>query len=422
MIRRSFLGLVKPKLKYEVLPDSAPALSEEIRFGGTVTLFVPSPYEDTTKCLLKPGAKVKRGERIAPFADNDAYAVSSVAGTVASLAPYTDAHGRPLTAVTIAAGGDEEEPINGEPTLKQTLHRLENAPGGLSLKAFAQPGRSLDTIAIMGFNDDLLVTSAQQVVREMGEALAKGVGRLKKMTGIDRVILVVPENLSRQAKDAGCEARVLEPYYPNALPKMVMHRQLCKTVPAGMLPEDMGCVFLGAEAVASLGTAFDSGRVPVQKIVTVVSKEGRGQNVRVRVGTPIREVLAALKLAVDDGDRIVMGGPMRGTTVYSDTLPVEPTTDGILLQDRQSLPDISDTSCTNCGECVRICPARLPVNMLVRYLETGHYLEAASRYDLQSCIDCGLCGYVCISHIPIFQYIGLAKHELGRMAMEASYE
>ena len=63
---------------------------------------------------------------------------------------------------------------------------------------------------------------------------------------------------------------------------------------------------------------------------------------------------------------------------------------------------------------MRICPANVPVNLLVRFLEAGQYEEAADNYDLYSCIDCGLCSYVCVSKIPIFQYIRLAKYELDR--------
>ncbi|MFH1292663.1 MAG: 4Fe-4S dicluster domain-containing protein, partial [Pseudomonadota bacterium] len=77
--------------------------------------------------------------------------------------------------------------------------------------------------------------------------------------------------------------------------------------------------------------------------------------------------------------------------------------------------------CINCGECVRACPARIPVNMLIRVLENGLYEEAAEEYDLLSCIECGLCSYVCTARIPIFHYIMLGKSEFARIeTMEES--
>ncbi|MGB5984483.1 MAG: 4Fe-4S dicluster domain-containing protein, partial [Desulfobacterales bacterium] len=74
----------------------------------------------------------------------------------------------------------------------------------------------------------------------------------------------------------------------------------------------------------------------------------------------------------------------------------------------------SDYPCINCGECVRICPAKIQVNMLVRFLEARQYETAADEYDLLACVDCGLCSYICVSKIPIFQYITLGKYELER--------
>jgi electron transport complex protein RnfC len=165
--------------------------------------------------------------------------------------------------------------------------------------------------------------------------------------------------------------------------------------------------------VAAIGQAYKQGKTPADKMVTVIRKDLSTATVRVRVGTPVKDVLTHLDLETLHGDRLVLGGPMTGRAVFSEETPVLHDTDAIFLQDREQVDLEADCHCVNCGACVRACPARIPVNMLVRLLENGLYEEAATSYDLLSCLECGLCSYVCMSHIPIYHYIMLGKVELA---------
>ena len=105
---------------------------------------------------------------------------------------------------------------------------------------------------------------------------------------------------------------------------------------------------------------------------------------------------------------------MAGRALFSEEAPVLADTEAILVQDKAQIVPSSDSHCVNCGECVRACPARIPVNMLIRFLENGMWQDAANQYDLLSCVECGLCSYVCSARIPLFQYIMLGKHEFTR--------
>jgi electron transport complex protein RnfC len=204
---------------------------------------------------------------------------------------------------------------------------------------------------------------------------------------------------------------------------MIMKDAVGQVVPAGDSLEDAGVVFMKAETVAALGAAMETGQLPVTKLVTVVGKDGSGTNLRVRIGTPIGEVLKACNISLNDRDRLILGGPMRGVATYSVGLPVEPDTDGIVVQAQDFSALLTDMPCVNCGECVRICPVNMPVNMLIRFLEAGFHEDAREMYDLDSCVECGLCSYVCETRIPIFHYIKMAKHELQIMeAAEAENE
>ena len=207
----------------------------------------------------------------------------------------------------------------------------------------------------------------------------------------------------------------INPVYPNTLPQVTAKSILGRAIQTGKTCEEMGIGFISAEAVASLAHAFKDGKIPLDKRVTVIDKDCLPINVRVRIGTPLKDVLKALNIEAEHGDQIVLGGPMTGVAVYSEDMPVSPDTDAIMVLDRSQIVTGSGSHCINCGECVRACPARVPVNMLVRLLDNGLYEEAAEQYDLFSCIECGLCSYVCVARIPVFHYIMLGKYEFSRI-------
>ena len=377
---------------------------------------------------LKAGDPVATGQKIAPRQDGGNYLISSVTGTIASVAPFVGDYGQNYLEISIKT--ETEETIDPQfmdlaqnPSLQVTQDFLVGTPGNPPLKSIAADMAPIHTLVICGIDPDLLLCTNQYMVQSNIDAINKGIKIIKAITRVESVILALSRDTLQGIGHLEAEPKAVEPYHPAGLPRLIMKDVLGQIVPAGKSCEDLGVVFMSAEAVASLGTAFDARQIPVTKIFTLITKEGFRTLVAARIGTPLSDVFKTFDITLNAHDRIILGGPMTGKALYSEDFPIRPDTDAVMIQDRKDIPYVSDYPCINCGECVRACPARMPVNMLIRILEAGHYEEAVESYDLDSCLQCGLCSFVCVSKIPIFQYIRLAKYELARTRLlEAANE
>ncbi|MBW2412231.1 MAG: 4Fe-4S dicluster domain-containing protein [Deltaproteobacteria bacterium] len=418
MLKKSFFGLSVPRIEYEVLPVTLPE-PDHIRPSNQVVLFHPKADKLNGPALFRPGDDVQAGQKIALFADDPAYVIASETGRISSVSPFTGDYGKSYLAITINIDEKEVtdtqfESVVQNPTLQGVQEYLACVPGKPPLHALSNPDKNIDTIVISGVDSDLLVGTNQYILKNKLDALKSGIKILNSITGIENIILTVAYESMQTYGHLGVQMKAVDTSYPSALPPMVMKDVLGKTVPAGQSCEDLGVCFFSAEAVASIGTAFDTGRIPFNKTITLIRKDGSQKMIEAKIGTPIQDIFDKYGMQVSEKDRVIFGGPMQGLAVYSLEHPVLPDTDAIMLIDYSEAANSTNYPCINCGDCVRTCPANIQVNLLVRFLEAGQYEEAAENHDLYSCVECGLCSFVCVSMIPIYQYIKLAKYELER--------
>jgi electron transport complex protein RnfC len=304
--------------------------------------------------------------------------------------------------------------LDKAPSLDNAMDFLACAPGNPCFEVFFDSGKPIHTIVIHAADRDLFVQTNQHVFLSDMDAVESGIQILKKITSVENIIVTVPTDFMQGFGEIGAEVKSVDPSYPSAFPQLMMRDLFGLEVPAEKRCEDLGVCFFSAETTASIGKAFNQGRLPITKTLTLIEKDGSKFMVSARIGTPICDIFSACDVTIHDGDRIIVGSPLTGSPVYLEDHPVQPDTDAIFVQDKTDLPIVSDYPCVNCGECVRICPANIQVNMLVRFLEASQFEQAADEYDLYSCIECSLCSVVCVSRMPVFQYIRLAKLELTR--------
>lgn len=416
MIKRSFFGIAAPRLNYDAI-EEAPGEPVSVAPGSRVTLFIDAPLQRAANAAIKPGDPVLRGQRLQLFADDEThYAISPVSGKIAEISPFIGMMEKQRTAVVIdvdESGGDEQDTafkqVSGSATLEGAARYLQALPGKPDFFQFTDAQKPVKTIAVLGTESDLLSVTGQYVVNTAIASVKSGIDTLRKISGIQNIVLVVHQHMVQVAGASGAGIKSVDMQYPAA------NREMIRMAVESEQGREGGIAFFTAEAAAAVGAAYNTGRLPLDKLITVVKKDGSRKLASVPIGTHLSELIKAVGERVESGDRVVTGGPMTGQAIYSLDQPVEPDTDIVMIQDKTEITEGSDTPCTNCGECVRICPVNVPVNILVRFMDAGQYEQAAESADLFACIDCGLCAYVCESRIPICQFISLAKHAVTRM-------
>lgn len=426
MIKRSFIGLTEPKLKCDLV-EPGPKEPEAIPIPPRMILLLNEALDSTRESLIKQGDMVKMGERIFLYKESQEYVTSPVSGTITSIAPFTGDFGEVATYLILETDTKKDTDSSfaefaGTPDIETADRYLRGIPGEPPLKQLADPANCFKRIVITGVDDDLICTTKQYVLTRFRDEISQAVALLKQMTGINDISIAMPATMAKLSAFNGMDLVKVSSDYISSLSPMIMEKHLGIPFVPGKASKDLEVCFISVEAAISLLRAYEEKQPVYEKVITIIDKKGSKTRVCATIGTPIHRIFTQIGVETAEQDRIIIGGPLRGIAAYTLYHPVMPNMDTLIVQESSQIPMVSDYPCINCGKCVRICPANVPVNVLIRYLESNLYQDAADTYDLFSCIECGLCSYVCTAKIPIFQYIRLGKYELTKIASEIETE
>ena len=395
--------------------------------------------------VVKVGEKVKVGDKIAEargFVSANIHA--SVTGIVRSIGDYPNVFGRLSPAIEIETTDDSpfQPDKNREDVLSlppQTLIPFIREAGIVGMGGATFPthvklsppeDKPIHSLIINGVECEPYLTADHRLMLEHPSEILEGVTYIHHILGARFTYLAIEANkpdairlMEETVKKEGVKINVITvpKRYPQGAEKQLIKTIIGREVPAGGgLPMDVGTVVQNVGTTFAIYEAIRWGKPLVERILTVT---GRGvqtpKNLRVRLGTPVQEILNLCGGWKTTPGKLIMGGPMMGINQFDLRVPVTKGTSGILLLPREEVGEYHPHTCIRCGRCVTVCPMGLLPNFLGVFSEYARF-DDAERYHLLDCIECGSCTYICPAKRPLVQMIRYAKGEVLRRRKKAA--
>jgi Na+-translocating ferredoxin:NAD+ oxidoreductase subunit C len=269
----------------------------------------------------------------------------------------------------------------------------------------------------------------ERLLRERAAEVVSGGQVLGRVSGAERILLAVEDSMPEAlaAAQAACadhdgvKAIAVPTVYPAGGERQLIRVLTGLEVPRGGLPRDIGVVVMNVATAAAVWRAVRHGEALTSRIVTVAGRGvQRPGNYEVALGTPIAHLIAQAGGYTDAAARLVIGGPLMGLALPDDSYPIIKGSNCVLVLGADDIRDPApELPCIRCGECARVCPARLLPQQLLTFGLAGQW-SRQTGHGLFDCIECGCCDLVCPSHIPLVEHFRYGKNAQRLREQEAA--
>ena len=361
---------------------------------------------------------------------------SSVSGKVKKIDSHLLANGRTCQSIIIESDSEmTPDPSIAAPVVenfddfraavsKSGLVGLGGAGFPTAIKLDAEKKGIIKKIVVNGAECEPYITSDTRTMIDDIDHIRAGVDLMLKYISADEVIFGVEENKPlciaklREAFTDYSNVKVesLPSTYPQGAEKMLIFNTTGLVVPEGGLPADVGCIVLNVTSLAFIARYIETGMPLVEKCITVDGSAIKNpMNVIAPIGTRISHLIEFVGGYEGEVGKVLYGGPMMGSAVYTDSEPVLKNTNAIIALSRADSVAPKSYPCIHCGRCVAACPMGLNPTAYAKAMKVEDGADRSARLNdakINLCIECGCCSYACPSRRPLVETNRLAKADL----------
>ena len=291
-----------------------------------------------------------------------------------------------------------------------------------SIKLDPPQEMKIDTLIVNGAECEPYLTNDDMLMNTYPDEIIEGTVIALKILGIKKAVIGVEDdkksaiaalnNAVKNITDNEIIVKSLRTKYPQGAEKQLIYSILKRVVPARGLPMDVGVVVQNVGTIYAIRDAVVFNKPLIDRFITVSGDMiNRPGNYRVRIGTLISDIVEECGGLKGHPAKIVMGGPMCGSSVHTMNIPVVKGTSAILfLSEDEAAPGDFGT-CVRCGRCVAACPMGLIPCDIALAAEKGRF-DLADKFHVDTCIMCSSCSFVCPAKRPVSHFARIAQETL----------
>ncbi len=404
--------------------------------------------------LVAVGDVVLAGQKIAEaggFVSAPVYA--AVSGKVIAIGPHPSANGETVPCITIENDGQDQwvdarfdpaaypyttpeavwQAMKEEPLLsmdKAAIRKAVREAGIVGLGGAGFPAAvkltpkdddAIDTVIINAAECEPYLTSDYRLMLERGDELVAGCELILRLFPKARCVIGVennkPQAISHLKQITQDHPQVtvcpLKAKYPQGGERMLVKAVTGRNLNSAILPSAVGCMVINVASVIAVFRACALG-IPLTYRIMTITGDGVNTpcNLEVPVGMSYRAVMEAAGGFNGDPQKIITGGPMMGTAIFSTDIPVTKTSASVLALKRDPVAFHDTTACIRCGKCLAACPERLMPTKLAEAAEADDF-ASFEKFGGMECIECGSCVYVCPAKRYLVQSMRYGKRQTG---------